>query len=461
MEIKKKKSTISIFRLFLEHLIGLSMGIIVLILAAAIMGSLAFQSGFVLQANYTEVKLNQIEESLKENFDKDLLPPYCSYILINNTGDFVEGNMGKRDLEKTKSWLGSRKKSYYDFYREIILTNGSILIIKYDMLAHFGNPRLHKVVPYPELIVVPVLLASIVLLAIAAAFTFSKKLKRNLISIVTAAEKIQERDLDFEIEPTEILEFNASLEAIDKLKEALILSLNRQWDNEQQKKSQLSALAHDIKTPLTVIKGNAELLFEEEDSKENKELISYIRTSAHTMEKYVERLMDVVNNQSLSFQRDFISLHDFIREVTADALPLCKTKNIKFNLQNTAKCPSIYVDKELLKRAIINIIDNAVRYSNKNSPIDLTISDNGTQIAFEIKDLGKGFSEESLKKATQELYTEEGSRTNHNYGLGLTFTKKVVELHNGILKIENRTETKGARVSILFVFHPLPLTGKE
>ncbi|OYP01922.1 hypothetical protein CG709_10735, partial [Lachnotalea glycerini] len=78
MEIRKK-TTISIYRLFLEHLIGLSASIIVLIMVFIIVVSISFQSGFVLQANYTDVKLNQLEETLIENFDKNVLPPYCSY----------------------------------------------------------------------------------------------------------------------------------------------------------------------------------------------------------------------------------------------------------------------------------------------------------------------------------------------------------------------------------------------
>ncbi len=447
MEIRKKK-TISIFRLFLEHLIGLSIAIISLIITMIIMVSLSFQSGFVLQANYTEVKLNQLEETLRENFDKNLLPLYCSYILIDDTGDIIDSNMSKRDIEKIRSCMLSGKRSYHVIYKEITQANGNILFIKYDMLAHFSNPLLHKAIPNPELIVLLILIIFIVLFAIITALKFSRKLKQNLLPIIVATEKIETRDLDFEIKPTKILEFNSSLYAIDKLKEALTVSLNKQWDNEQQRKSQLSALAHDIKTPLTIIKGNAELLLEEECSKENKELISYIQTSSNTIEKYLELLMGVVNNESLSFNLELVRLKDFINDVTADALPLCKTKNIKFNLQNYVKCDSIYIDKELLKRAIINIIDNAVRYSYKNSHIDVVMSENETHIIFEINDYGKGFSEESLKKATQEFFTEDTSRTNHNYGLGLNFAKKVVEMHKGILEIENRVEIEGAKVSI-------------
>ena len=71
MEIKR---TISVFRLFLEHLVGFSAAVLMIIIAAIIAGSIAFQSGFLLQANATELKLNQLEETIRTRFDEQALP---------------------------------------------------------------------------------------------------------------------------------------------------------------------------------------------------------------------------------------------------------------------------------------------------------------------------------------------------------------------------------------------------
>ncbi|MCQ4936687.1 HAMP domain-containing sensor histidine kinase [Anaerotignum propionicum] len=447
MEIRKKK-TISIYRLFLEHLIGLSIATIVFILALIVIISVSFQSGFILPANYTDIKINQLEETFVESFDKSALPPYCSYVVINVNGDVSESNMTERELKKTKSYLLSGNKSYYDFYKEISQYNGNIIIIKYDILAHFRNPLLHKMIPYPELLMLFFLLVCIILFAVIAAAKFSKRLKQNLNSIIIATEKIGNQDLDFDIIPTQILEFNTVLNTIEDLKVALAASLKEQWDKEQQKKSQLSALAHDIKTPLTVIKGNAELLAESDSSKEDKEMISFIQSSSDTIEKYLELLMNVVNNRSIHIDKNIISLTDFLHDVSTESVALCKTKRLAFMLNNTVKCDTIYADGALLKRAIINIIDNAVRYSQTNSEIDLTVSENGAYIMFYIADKGRGFSEESLKKATQEFFTEDTSRTNQHYGLGLSFAKAVAEIHQGTLELKNHIDTEGATVGI-------------
>lgn len=447
MEISKKK-TISIYRLFLEHLIGLSIAIIGFIMAFIILISVSFQSGFILPANYTETKLNQLEGSLVESFDKSALPPYCSYVVIDVKGDITESNMTERELKKTKSYLLSGNKSYYNSYKEISQYNGNIIIIKYDILAHFRNPLLHKMMPYPELLMLFILLGCIILFAVITAAKFSKRLKQNLNSIINATEKIGNQDLDFDITPTQIQEFNTVLKTIEKLKVALATSLKEQWDKEQQKKSQLSALAHDIKTPLTVIKGNAELLAESDSSKEDKEMISFIQSSSDTIEKYLELLMNVVNNRSIHIDKNIISLTDFLHDVSTESVALCKTKRLTFMLNNAITCDTIYADGALLKRAIMNIVDNAVRYSQNNSEINFTVSENESYIMFHISDTGKGFSEESLKKATQEFFTEDTSRTNQHYGLGLSFAKAITEIHQGTLELKNKIDSNGGAVCI-------------
>jgi signal transduction histidine kinase len=408
---------------------------------------IAFQSGFILQANTTELKLNQLEEAIKTSFDETALPVHCQYIIIDSNGSIIKSDMSDHELEKTKTALSTGQKAYYDFYKQIPQDDGNIVIIKYDMLAHFSNPILHSMIPNPELLILILLLMVIVVVAIMTALKFSKKLNKNLSPINLATEKIKAQDLDFEIEPTEITEFNASLYAIDKLKTALADSLSSQWYEEEQKKGQLSALAHDIKTPLTIIKGNTELLLEETATQENKELLMYILGGANTIEKYLEALMGLVTDEPQLLNRKNIRLDDFIDDMTREILPLCKTKRIEINLKKETKYDDLYIDADLVKRAIINMIDNAVRYSAEYSQIEILISDSEKDVIFEIKDCGKGFSEDSLKSATQEFYSEDASRNSQHYGLGLSFVKRVVEMHDGMLKIENKSDGHGAKVS--------------
>lgn len=434
--------------MFLQYLIALSSVIFAFIIIIILCGSLALQYGILLPANFSDTKLNQIEQTLRVNFDKKILPPYCSYIIIDHNNKIVDSDMSKKDMKKTSAYLSNGEKSYYDFYKIIPQENADRIIIKYDLLVHFRNPLLHKIIPYPEIFSLGLLFFFIVLSVILTASKFSKKLKQNLVPILSATKKIQEQDLNFEIQLTQISDFNAVLKTIDQLKSALSCSLKKQWDQEQQKNLQLSALAHDIKTPLTVIKGNAELLFESNLTKMDRQMIAYIQSGSDTIDNYLDLLMYTVNSTSLRIVKSTASLNDFLRDACNEAQALCRVKNITLIQHISTECDSIYADCLLLKRAIINIIDNAICYSESNSQIELSVSQDTNALIFDVTDCGKGFSENSLKMATQEFFTEDLARTNHHYGLGLSFAKSVAEMHRGSLSITNHAQAKGATVSI-------------
>lgn len=445
---RKRKKNITIYRLFLKYLIGLTGTIIALILLLVLSVSAGLQSGILLPANFSAVRLSEMEQTLQEAFHPASLPPYCSYMMLDKDGAMLESSMDDKERTKAKAYLLYGKRSYYTFYKILSQPNQNTLVIQYDLLAHFRNPLLHQLIPRPEIFLFFLLLSLIVLSTGITASRFSRKLKQNLRAIVIATEKIKNQDLDFEVSQTEISDLNTVLDTITQLKSALSTSLKEQWDMEQQKKFQLSALTHDIKTPLTIIKGNAELLLEGNPCEEEKELLSYIQSGSCTIENYLKLLMEAVNGNALQVRKREISLAGFVGDLVSRATVLCKTKNIEFQQRNLVTCPTIYADTVLLGRAIINIIDNAVCYSSPGSLITFSVYENETAIIFNVIDAGKGFSENGLKKATQEFFTEDTSRTNHHYGLGLSFAKAVSEMHNGSLTLKNDDRTKGANVSI-------------
>ncbi|MEG1862663.1 MAG: HAMP domain-containing sensor histidine kinase [Oscillospiraceae bacterium] len=354
--------------------------------------------------------------------------------------------MSDNDKINTLNYLSTGKKSYSVGYKSFTLSDKNILLVKYEILAHFENQGLNKIIPYPETTILLLVFFCIVLFTIITALTFSKKLKANLLHITYATEKIGAQDLDFEIKPTAITEFNTSLAAIDKLKNELGVSLHKQWSDQEQKRLSLSALAHDIKTPLTVIKGNTELLIEDDLGQDALECVSYIKQSSNTIEKYIETLIDVVNGNKFGVNKKAIPLINFINGLEDSALALCKTKDIQLRVKNNSNSDCFTIDSELMHRAIMNIIDNAVRYSSKGGEIDFVIWEDDNYFIFEISDTGKGFSSESLEKATMEFFTEYTSRSCKHYGLGLSFTKKVADLHSGLLEFHNTKQ--GAAVTI-------------
>lgn len=91
-------------------------------------------------------------------------------------------------------------------------------------------------------------------------FLFAKELRKELKPVMDATTKIEEQELEFNISSSRIIEFNDILKSIYNMKNSLKKSLKTQWNIERQQKEQVSALAHDLKTPLTIIGGNADRL---------------------------------------------------------------------------------------------------------------------------------------------------------------------------------------------------------
>ena len=457
MEIKHTKP-ISIYSLFLRHLIGLSLSIILLITLFIVAIFFLLQYQALLPANHTDTQINQLEHELANSFAPELLSSFSTYLIVDDYG-IIQTNMSEQSISKTKKFLSKGTKLYYDCFKIIEQTDGNIIIIKYDMMAHFSNATLHKLMPYPELMALVGLFALIILLSVITAKKFSKKLKQNLSPIIRATEKIENQDLDFHIELTKIREINTALDAIDGLKSALSASLKEQWHDQQQKKSQIAALAHDIKTPLTVIKGNTDLLIE--DNTQGGELLNDIKISTDNIEQYVQLLMRVVVDQCLNVQKESLTLADFLPTMTREATALCSTKSIAFIPNYTASCKTICADSALLKRALMNMVDNAVRYSPVDGKIHFLVSETDGFVTCHIMDSGKGFTPDSLENATQEFYTEESSRFNNHYGLGLNFVKNVAAIHGGTLEIKNLKDTHGAHVSLSLAKNSCPSSTVE
>ena len=114
-------------------------------------------------------------------------------------------------------------------------------------------------------------------------------ISREISSLEQVTENISQQELNFERKSSKVLEIDAVLQSMDQMREALKQSLHRQWNMEQMRREQMAALAHDIKTPLTILRGNAELTLEAEELAEVKEYAEEIREETKTIENYLQK----------------------------------------------------------------------------------------------------------------------------------------------------------------------------
>lgn len=447
MEVKKASS---LSMLFLRYLMGFCLLLLLLVFVVFAGFYYAMNTGVLLTANHAERALQSSESKLATSmpFEPAEVPYPCTYALFDDKNVLIQTDMSEKAITKISDALAAKEELPQNQYRRILRADGNVLIVEFDIIVHFADPQMHKVFPNPELAGLLFLFLCFFLVAVLIALKFSKRLKIELAPLTKATDAIRQKDLDFEIHPTRIRELNTVLDSIEDLKSALSASLKEQWNMEQSKNFQLSAIAHDLKTPLTVIKGNTELLLESSEQAQDKELLQYIGASADKIENYTRLLISAASiSQDIEDTNQPFSLPELVGELKKQGLALCKVKNISFILLEKALPLDFMGDRFLISSAVMNIINNAVEHSLENTSITLEITggEDGT-LSFTVIDSGTGFSAEALKNADKQFYTEQAARSGKHYGLGLYIAKITAEKHGGKLLIANREDKQGAMV---------------
>ena len=273
----------------------------------------------------------------------------------------------------------------------------------------------------------------------------------KLNPLLETSEEIGKQNLDFQVKKSNIKEFNAILDSLEKMKVGLSESLRTNWREEEKKRNQISALSHDIKTPVSIIKGNSELLGETNLTEEQQTYLNYIRKNTNRISKYIETLMLVnKSNQANELNLLEIKTEKFVENIEKLAKEF--TSTYKLNLLEDINYDDdfLIVDLKNFERAFLNILSNAEEHSPKKSTIKLLISSKADELQISILDQGHGFTGEDLLYATDQFYQGDKSRhSKENYGIGLFVAEQIINMHGGSLVLENRTDTIGAKVTIL------------
>ena len=453
MNVKKNKKPVKLRGIFIRYLSVFCVGIFLVAMLLVISFYMLLSKGIILPANYAEKQLPSVRKDIAASISvtPNLIPGLYKYAVYTTGGKMIAGNLqlGEAQNAWNITQMSNSGHSSIYFYNKIIRKN-EVYVVRYTLMAQFSSPTLRRYLPNPELLIYIIFAFAFLTEALLLASSFGKTLTKKMSGLQKAMEKIQNQDLEFGIEFSGVLEIDNVLFAIDKMKNALGDSLKKQWDLEQTRREQISALAHDVKTPLTVVRGNAELLAETQLLREQKEYTDYIIESARQMERYVKSLIEISNTEMETvLYKENIDSKKYVKEICANINALASVKGIQvdFHIQNI---PSVFaVDHDLLQRAIMNVVSNAVDYSPEQGKIIFSVESAENCILFSITDSGKGFSRDELMKVTEKFYTGDAGRSSKiHYGMGLYITKSIIERHNGKLLILNSPDTGGGRVII-------------
>lgn len=451
-----KKREHSLRTLLLSYVVSLTVLSAISSLLILSLFSLSYRFGVVIPANQVESDLSALRSDIETSkvFNPNVLPDGTRYVFL--TRDFKLKNSNMPVNLQEESLLNYQFKNahggIYGYFQSFERSDG-IVIVNYQLSPRYRNEWLNQHFPNADLMMIGSMMVSVLLIFVVLTFFYANKLRQQLRPILRATEKIAEQDLEFQTSRSTIKEFNQVLSGLDHMRVALRESLMENWKAEQDKQNQISALTHDLKTPLTVARGNAELLAMTPLDEEQTDLLEHFQKGIAQVDSYVQELSEVNNT---SFKKTLtlgeVSVKDFVEDIYDQSLSLAQTKqiNVAFDKKDIKKEIIGHWDRSLLNRAFMNIVANAVEHTLSGSHLLLTARVEEDEFTFICLDSGPGFSLESLEKATQLFYQEDKSRQSRNHsGLGLTIANDIVRLHHGSLSLENDDTTGGAKVTII------------
>lgn len=210
--------------------------------------------------------------------------------------------------------------------------------------------------------------------------------------------------------------------------------------------------SHELRTPLTIIKAKQENLLEKPESKiiDNVEDISITLQETQRLTKLIKELMELAKNDSdkLKLNKEKFNLDEQIKSIIELYKDVAKTEGKKLNMSLEYK-GYIYADINKLKEVLIILLDNSIKYTERNDIIEVKTYKNDNKCVLEVIDTGIGISKEAIEHVFERFYREEKSRNRSKggMGLGLSIAYNIIELHKGSIKFD-KNRKKGAGVIV-------------
>lgn len=407
-------------------------------------------TGVVYPANYADIQSGKVETGFQtEDWTPAEIPYYYDFLYLKD-GKIIENTIDKKYDDLVQEAIKNGKSTSDEvigsnIFKAYAMGNRQ-LVIRYRVNVIFTNKKLYKLFENFECGYI-VLILIIWFLGFALFLIRSSNiLKREIHKIAMANDNISRMDLDYEREYSKYKEIDGVLVSIDVLAKNLKKSLGEQWDMQVKQKELVEQLTHDIRTPITLIKGNLELL-KEEHSDLSSERFADISNGIDRLEKYIDKLKkfsytmegrkDVVSNEVILYWIEIMS-------------GICRLNGLNLEVIKS-DCSNIKLDKEEVAVALQNIVTNAVEYSKKGSKITVEFKDEPEEFILTVRDEGTGFNKDLLPLLTEKFISGKVKDKSNKHGLGLWVVKNIVVANKGNLYLKNYTGVNaGAEVKMVF-----------
>lgn len=353
-------------------------------------------------------------------------------LIYTSNEEIVLNNIKLLDVDDDKynAIIQKNKDDYYAFITLKTKNNANIVYIR-DL-----NSVYEKRQSFIKLCIEIVCIFIVIITLIA--YVISKTLTRPLLKVSKEMSKLSSGTYDISLKEGKdevgllIKEFNKMSKELEKRNKDLLELVN-------SKQLFIDNLSHEMNTPLTSILGYSTLLENAILSDEQKiKYLRYIEEETKRISEMYKKLLVISYKENNNIDKNKIKLDELIDEVIRELDSKLSEHNIKVNIQNNLS--HVYGDKLLISLALSNLIRNAINASEDNSIIIIRSYHENNKSYICVIDTGSGIEEEQIAKIVEPFYRVDKARSRKNggAGLGLSIVTRVMQLHNGSLKIKSK-----------------------
>ena len=380
-------------------------------------------------------------KSLKTSMVVTFLITICVIALLSSITIFAANQMQHEILKKRYMTINSPDFQVDENTGNYILDidNNNITwqpLSTWDTVAYYGS--------YAAMVGLPVFYIAVGIGAAAAVY-YRKKLREPITQLQNGVERIQEDNLDFHIEYDGDDELGRLCCSMEKMRRELRQKHKALWESLEQRKLLNASVAHDLRTPITVLKGYLDYL--EKNIPQDKltedmllDTVSSMQGAVSRLELYVESVRDIEKIETIEIEKRSENVKLLLNELISNVRQLAGDKEII--ISNDITVDKIQIDKGVFFRILENLLQNALRYAEKQ--VSINLSHKKDFLILTVKDDGKGFSAADLEKATTVFSSNDKEK--QHFGIGLSVCKILCEKHGGLLYVGNQKE-KGACVT--------------
>ncbi|HFL2492240.1 TPA: ATP-binding protein [Clostridioides difficile] len=352
-----------------------------------------------------------------------------AYILLNNLYNSIQDKYLKTPINTGIITIVQNNVNQFSDYDKTLLNIINILQLVLPLIFFIG------------------------LLLLADIIFYKVKLKTPIEILNKGAMEISNNNLDFCLEYNNNDELGNLCNAFEKMRSELNKNNIKMWTMINDRKQLNAAFSHDLRNPLTVLKGYSNYLTKYIPTgklSDEKILSTTQLMSEHInrIEYYVENMSNAQRLEDLVVSKSMSNINRFIENLDENISIIAKQEGKSFTLKNQINNINLFFDENIILRVVENIISNAFRYARNN--ISILIYLEQELLTFVIEDDGIGFSKESLKLALRPFYRDKTlNDSNAHFGMGLYISKILCEKHGGSISIENNS-TNSAKITAKF-----------